>query len=79
MLLREFVKLCQEQEAEAGADPTEDLPLPSIPYVCLKRLLGYVIDNTTVAMPTNNDTSGLHGRHVVAEYETLGCTYGIAI
>jgi hypothetical protein len=68
LLLREFVKLRQEQEAEAGAEFTDDLPLPSIPYVCLKKLLGYVIDNTTVAMPANNDTSGLHGRYVVANY-----------
>jgi len=39
LLLREFVKLRQEQEAEAGADPAAELPLPSIPYWRCRQIM----------------------------------------
>ncbi|KIM40293.1 hypothetical protein M413DRAFT_73606 [Hebeloma cylindrosporum] len=38
LLLREFVKIRLEQEAEAG-DSTEDLPLPSIPYWRCRQIM----------------------------------------
>lgn len=75
LLLVAFARICQAPSRTRGWSRSWFYWRPAFAFhsLCMSHdwFLGYVINNTTVAMPTDNDTSGLHGRHVFAEYETM--------